>query len=312
MTNSNSPTLEPGTLCSSISRSNDEQLFGTATQTQVWFLLEYSQIYGAKAFEESDLPEAVKVHLASIVKSTPGARVQLIKSDASPYPGKVSFFIAFTSEARPRLYEFQLAEYHEIRNLDFQKIIDNKGEYQKYLREEPLYLVCTNGRRDPCCAKLGLPFSTSLSAQEPDSTWQTSHVGGHRFAANLVCFPHGLFYGRLEEADAGRVIETYCRGEFYLEKYRGRSCYTGPVQAAEYFLHTQTGVKTISTFHLQSTQAVGENRWEVLFSETSAGQRYQLVILGVPSEFEILQSCRDTEKTKVMQFRLETYQVVGK
>jgi hypothetical protein len=307
MTDFNSSTPEPGTLCSSISRSSDEQLFGTATHARVWFILEYPQVYGSKAFEDSDLPGLVKTHLSSLLKGIPDARVQLIKREASPFPRQISFFIGLTSEVGPSLYQFQISDYSELLELDIRQIVNNSDGYAKYRRKEPLYLVCTNGRRDPCCTKYGLSFYTTLSTQEPEATWQTSHVGGHRFAANLVCFPHGLFYGRLEEADVPTVLDSYRRDEFYLEKYRGRSCFTGPIQAAEYFLHIQTGLKRISAYTLESEVAKAENRWEVTFKEAQTGQNHRLFLVGVPSEFTIRQSCRDLEKMNVMQFRLEDF-----
>jgi hypothetical protein len=48
-----------------------------------------------------------------------------------------------------------------------------------------------------------------------------------------------------------------------------------------------------------------------LFLETFGHKKHQLVIAGHPSEFEILQSCRDLERSQVMQFHLETYQALG-
>jgi hypothetical protein len=307
----NFPSLDNATYCSSISRSNEEQLFGTATQAETWLILEHPQVFGPSAVQDSNLPEAVKAHLTSAVKTLPGARVQLIKREDSPYPRMISFFVGVTTGVRPRFYEFQLSDYAELLELDLQKIPANLDGYTNYLRAQPLYLVCTNGKRDPCCAKLGISFYTSLSNKEPDATWQTSHVGGHRFAANLVCFPHGLFYGRLGEDDAQKILETYPRGELLTEKYRGRSCFPGAAQAAEYFLHVQTGIKAIDAYSLESLKTAGENRWEVLFLETFGYKKHQLVIAGHPSEFEILQSCRDLERSQVMQFNLETYQALG-
>lgn len=302
-----SSKLDSGALCSATSRSSGEQLFGTATRARVWFILEHPRVYGAKAFEESDLPVQVKSHLGSLLKTVAGSRVQLVKREDSPYPGQISFFVGLTSEVAPCLYEFRLSDYADLLELEIQQILDTGDGYAQYRRDEPLFLVCTNGKRDPCCVKYGFSFFQSLSSQAPDSTWQTSHVGGHRFAANLVCFPHGLFYGRLGEADAPAVLDAYRRAELLLEKYRGRSCFTAPVQAAEYFLHAQTGNNKISAYILESEQALAENRWAVRFKETTTGRIHRLLLVGEPSEFSVLQSCRDLEKAKVLQFRLEDY-----
>jgi hypothetical protein len=306
-----SPSPEPGLLCSTISSSAGEPLFGTATLAQVWFILEHPDVYGSKALEESQLPAPVKNHLTSLVKATQGSRIQLIKRDPSSFPEQIHFFVALTTEVQPHLYEFQLHNYEEIFDLDIQGIIQNDNEYSTHRREEPLYLVCTNGRRDPCCAKYGLSFNNSLSAQEPYATWQTSHVGGHRFAPNLVSFPYGCFYGRLEEAEIELVLDAHRREQFYIKKFRGRSCFPEGVQAAEYFLHQQSGQRKISSFSLDRSVAIGEDRLEVYFLERAAGMTHRLVIRSASLESEVLTSCRDTEKSRVIQFSLETYQTLN-
>jgi hypothetical protein len=305
-----SPSPEPGLLCSTTSSSAGEPLAGTATQAQVWFLLEHPDVYGSKALEESQLPVPVKNHLTSLVKATQGSRIQLIKRDPSSFPEKIHFFVAVTTEIQPRLYEFQLLDYEEIFDLDIREIIQNENENSSHRHEGSLYLVCTNGRRDPCCAKYGLSFYNSLSAEEPHATWQTSHVGGHRFAPNLVSFPYGLFYGRLEEAEIELVLDAHRREQFYINKFRGRSCFPERLQAAEYFLHQQSGQRKISSFSLDRSVAIGDDRWEVYFLERAAGMTHNLVIRSASLESEVLTSCRDTEKSRVMQFSLEAYQTL--
>jgi hypothetical protein len=72
-------------------------------------------------------------------------------------------------------------------------------------------LVCTHGRRDVCCALQGNPLFDALvagsgahSASELPVTWQTSHLGGHRFAPVVLSLPDGHCYGRVgvDEAEA--------------------------------------------------------------------------------------------------------------
>jgi hypothetical protein len=224
---------ESESFCSLVSLGVGEQLFGTATQAQVWFLLEYPYQWGSKAFEESDLPEALKKELIAITGNLPGGRVQLIRSVASRYPERIAFYIAHTREVRPILYEFYLSAYEDLLQMDLLGFLKLESGDQEWVRSEPLYLVCTNGRRDPCCAKFGLPVYSALATSRGDSVWQTSHVGGHRFAANLVCFPHGIFYGRVSESELETIAENYRNREIYLEKFRGRSCYPEPIQAAD-------------------------------------------------------------------------------
>ena len=34
----------------------------------------------------------------------------------------------------------------------------------------------------------------------PDQTWESTHIGGDRFAGNMIAFPHGFYLGRVEPA----------------------------------------------------------------------------------------------------------------
>ena len=65
-------------------------------------------------------------------------------------------------------------------------------------------LVCTHGSRDVCCGKFGYPLYEELHQKYATGSevrrlriWQTSHVGGHRFAPNLLDLPEGRYWGRM-------------------------------------------------------------------------------------------------------------------
>jgi hypothetical protein len=107
---------------------------------------------------------------------------------------------------------------------------------------EPLYLVCTHGRHDPCCAERGRPLARAVAGSFPDAAWECSHIGGDRFAGNLVVFPHGLYFGRVGAEDGTRVAQAYLEGRIALDRYRGRSCHPMVVQAAEQFARAAHGL----------------------------------------------------------------------
>ena len=114
------------------------------------------------------------------------------------------------------------------------------------LHPDPLVLVCTNGRHDACCATFGRPLARDLR-QHPrrDDVWECSHIGGDRFAANLVILPDGLYFGRCDTAAAERVIDHYQHGAIHLDNYRGRSVLGFYEQAAEYFVRRALGLTSI-------------------------------------------------------------------
>ena len=49
--------------------------------------------------------------------------------------------------------------------------------------DDPVFLVCTHAKRSACCARFGAPLAQALAARQPRQVWETTHVGGHRFAA---------------------------------------------------------------------------------------------------------------------------------
>lgn len=71
--------------------------------------------------------------------------------------------------------------------------------------------VCTHGTVDVCCAKFGYPLYRALhriAGERPEGdvrVWRASHFGGHRFAATLIDWPEGRFWGFMTP-EAGRAL----------------------------------------------------------------------------------------------------------
>ena len=107
--------------------------------------------------------------------------------------------------------------------------------------DEPVILVCGHGRRNACCARFGVPLAQALATQRPGQVWESTHLGGHRFAANLALLPHGLYYGPVDTARAVAAISAYERGAIVPERYRGRAGQPHDVQAAEHERLAQAG-----------------------------------------------------------------------
>jgi hypothetical protein len=87
--------------------------------------------------------------------------------------------------------------------------------------------------------------AAALAAAFVDETWESTHVGGDRFAGNVVAFPHGLYFGRVAAAEAAGVAHAYAEGRIDLARFRGRSCRPMHVQAAEHLLRVERGLDGI-------------------------------------------------------------------
>ena len=87
--------------------------------------------------------------------------------------------------------------------------------------------------------------------------WECSHLGGHRFAANLVCLPDGLWFGRLSPEDALAAAADYESGRIDLSHLRGNSSLAPAAQAADYFVRRQADLLGIDDLILESLEADG-------------------------------------------------------
>ncbi|ANS78490.1 Sucraseferredoxin family protein [Serinicoccus hydrothermalis] len=98
--------------------------------------------------------------------------------------------------------------------------------------DEQLLLVCTHGRKDVCCALRGRPVAAELGRTWPEQTWECSHTGGDRFAANLLVLPDGACYGGLDAGTVAQVVRDHRGGAPAVGHLRGRVGQDRMVQSA--------------------------------------------------------------------------------
>ena len=221
-------------FCADLSRENDEPLAATASRIDNWFLVEYRGLWARDALTGSGLSDQVKQHLLDQVRSVPHGRLLFVRRpDRRGRPE----LVAFTAASKPdeiAVTRTEFADYEDLRGLDL---------LAGTAIEHPLFLICTHGKHDPCCARLGRSLYEALRDElAPDWVWQVSHIGGDRFAGNLVCLPEGLYYGRVDRETAGPVLDEHLARRILIPSYRGRSIYTFAVQAAERVLRERTGL----------------------------------------------------------------------
>ena len=234
--------------CASLSAAADEPLYGTASVVGSWLLLEQPTTWPTDAIGQSGLPDQVVRYLKGRSRRT-GVRVLLLRragteGDAKG-PGR-NVFLVHSRGREPWIEHRLLDDVAEVLDVDFSLLAAGGHQPAAWAAPwtDPLYLVCTHSRHDPCCGRLGRPLARALgaSADLGDRVWESSHLGGERFAGNLVCFPHGLYYGRVDPTVGERVVAAYERGEIDLDCFRGRAGDRFEVQAAEYFLRRANGL----------------------------------------------------------------------
>jgi len=288
-------------FCADLSREAGEPMIGTAPAATVWFLLEYGRPWAAKATEDNDLPPSTQAWLAAALALAGRGRLQFIKQNRSSPAAGVTFFLAQAREVAPLLYEFHLDSYADLQSLDLAGLLAGDAGRQ-HLRSEPLYLVCTNGRRDRCCARLGLGLYLALDQQVGNAAWQTTHLGGHRFAPTMASFPDGACYGRLEAADLPPLVKAQKAGQLYLDHLRGRGCYADLVQAADAFLRQETGRRSWDAYRLLDVQTTADDVSVVRFSEPATATIHRLTIRITAVTRPV--SCSPAKSKPVAEFQL--------
>ncbi len=274
---------EPRPFCADLSRENDEPLGATASRIDHWFLVEYRGLWTRDALPGSGLSDQVKHHLREQVASVPHGRLLFVRRpDRRGHPQ----LLAFTASSRPgetRVTRTEFETYEDLRGVELRSGAEI---------EHPLFLACTHGKHDPCCARYGRPLYEALRDElEPEWAWQSSHIGGDRFAGNLVCLPEGLYYGRVDREAAGAVLDEHFDRRVLLDHYRGRSIYTFPVQAAERWLREQAGLTGIDDLMLAKVTRHTDS-FEVAF--TLRGETHEVRVEQEPGDLTLLTCTSET------------------
>lgn len=298
--------------CSQLSRGVEEKAFGTASVGGLWLLVEYTEPWGPKALRDSRLSTEVKNYLNQLIRRIPRSRLLFIKQERRHQP-TFNFFIVRARERNPFIVKFELDDYESLRSiyLDVAAVAAGKHTAGGTILTGPLYLVCTHGKRDKCCAKFGYPLYKSLREERDGIVWQSSHIGGDRFAANLVCFPHGLFYAHMTDESARRVASRYEQNQMVLEKFRGRACYSYPIQAAEFFIRKETGIEGINDLRHLSNERLDDDVWRIRFIKTDESEVHEAVIIRRASDFHNYITCSDVEQKSVTQFFMDDYRILN-
>jgi len=294
-------------LCAAAARRLAEPLFGTASRVDLWLALEVPGVWADEVQDALDPAGALSRALLPVLKAVPRSRLLFIKG-ASPGPrDSISFYVAVTDESESRLYRFEVGTYEALSEIDLFGVLAEEERFEPFRERRPLYLVCTHGTHDRCCAKFGFPTYLSLVQRQPECVWQSSHVGGDRFAANVVCLPDGVYYGHVQPADHEAFLETTAARRLHLARWRGRSCYPAPVQAAEYYLRQSTGDTRVAAYRLCSHQRLGDAT-EAVFLAAETGTLHTLRV--EPALLEGLRglTCGSPTPKAVTSYRLVDHQ----
>jgi Sucrase/ferredoxin-like len=296
--------------CATLSRALGEPLLGTASLVRGWVLLEQPGPWGREAVLESRLDRDLAVALDRRAHEV-HARLLLIRRPGRGDGGGGRCFVAHTGR-RDRWVEGRvLDDPAELLDLDFGKVVAGERPGFGGPVPGPLYLVCTNGRHDRCCATYGRPLGLALAATAVgERVWECSHVGGDRFAANLVCLPGGHYFGRVGAQEAADLAGRYERGLLDLDHYRGRCCDPWAVQAAEWFARRHSGLLGVDGLVVEGSRRLDREVSAVRFV-TAGGGRLTVVVRAARTADPRLLTCSADDPQPPMAYTLLALEAGG-
>ncbi|MGY1746226.1 sucrase ferredoxin [Blastococcus sp. SYSU D00695] len=245
--------------CSVRAQARGDSPAATAAPAQRWVLLEQPGPWGREALRQSRLDPRAAARLAQRARAE-GVRVLLIRRpDARAGATGNRWAYVDSRPGRRGAWWSVRGDDAEVAEAPWDGSVGER-------RDEPTYLVCSHGGHDACCALRGRPVARGLLAAGAD-VWECSHLGGDRFAANLVVLPLGVYYGRVP-GDGTELLAAHARDQVALPWLRGQAGLPPAVQAAQHHARAELGLLGVedlparrATRLTPAGQAV--ERWEV-------------------------------------------------
>lgn len=273
--------------CSILARQAHEPLIGTAARNACHFVMACPKNEWLARPEEMD--------------GESGEFARLVE----PLKDQALFSLKHSSE-RGTLWLFPHGlRFDNLSPSDYPKLIEAalNGEIifpHTPLPPDPIFMVCTHGKRDISCAKFGREVLSELAQHLPtEQIWESSHIGGHRFAGTLIVQPLNQWYGFLTPADVPALLEALRQKRVLASHYRGNAHYPPPLQAAELWAWEQLG-ENKGEIYLFNPRLVDKTLWvEVGIATANHMERHALTLVGEPYTF-IADSQSDKTKDRLI------------
>ncbi|WP_394436513.1 sucrase ferredoxin [Streptomyces sp. SGAir0957] len=221
-------TAAPRFFCADAALERGDALAGTAPYGSVWVLVEYRGGWPPNGFDGLDLAPEIKGIVFGAARNV-RARILLIRRHGRLLPGDGPRRWAVLRRGGDGTERQVWGTWSRDQDLTgIVHALDAPGEPG----HPPVVLVCAHGLHDVCCAVRGRPVGRVLSERWPHLVWECTHVGGDRFAANVVVLPDGVYYGGLGPSSAVTTVGEHLADRVHATHLRGYTDLFPPQQAA--------------------------------------------------------------------------------
>jgi hypothetical protein len=295
------PGVRSRPFCAAVSSGNAEPLGATASRIDNWIVLEYRGLWNRDVLGASRLSADLKTHLREQLHLLGPSRLLFVKKPNRRAHARRQVWFGTSMPGAERFYHLEVDDLEDLRGFDFAGSLAG-DEPPGVPLDDPLLVVCTHGKRDRCCAMNGRPLYDALCREaESDWVWQSTHVGGDRFAGNVVVFPEALYYGRVEPPDVAALLEAHAAGRVDLARYRGRAAYTFATQAAEHAIREADRLLGIDDLRFVACKRTGDDAWRVRF-RTRDGLVREAGVVAEEAEEPVFLTCGAAEPSRPRRY----------
>jgi Sucrase/ferredoxin-like len=253
-------TAAPAHGCATVARTLGEAPEGTATPMGSWLLIEHPEAWTrdvadrvlARALPQPRLRELTELRrwhgLRPLLVRRPGYRAGRPRRRTVLVGG-----VGRPGDTGRWLERLELGDLRELADLDLAAVATGAGGLGLPVTG-PVFGVCTHGSKDMCCATLGRPVAKALAEAAPGRVWESTHLGGDRFAGNVLVLPAGFLYGHVSPATAARLAAASDDDLVLPELLRGRTSVDMRAQVAEIAVRRVTGLHGVD-----DVEPVGED-----------------------------------------------------
>ena len=287
--------------CSDAARVRADPLAGSAPPARRWLLLEHPGPWRIDAVAGSGIDSAV---LSALVQKAGSAtRILLVRR-----PGRIDrraprrWILAGLDSAT---LTGPWRDDHDLLDAAEAMIATSPPSMEP---PQPLILVCTHGVHDVCCALRGRPVASALASRWPELVWECTHIGGDRFAPNVVLLPDGFYYGNLDPDYAVATVEAHLTGTVLTDRLRGMARFVPPVQAAVIAAYQRYGPLGPPDVTVRATEHFGphhghgsETVVDLVIEPQQRLVRVQVLSVRRP---DAQLTCRATRETPATEYRI--------
>jgi hypothetical protein len=290
------------TNCSVYSATLNEPLAGSAPVAAAWLAIEQPGPWGARALTQSHLDPELGAELGRRAEGV-GVRIALIRrvgrhALSDPAAPRTAL-LCNTRPGSAVVRALKFSDPRALLDLDLAALAAGALHEGERL-PDPVMLVCTNGKRDQCCAERGRALALDLTQREAArdgvqssaviDVWESDHLGGHRFAPTAVVLPTGYVYGRLDAEGALAALDAARGGQVMAENARGRSTWSRPGQAADLALRDELQQFDADAVRVVAEERIGESSYAVTLT-VDGDTRYLATVQGAAASVSRPESC---------------------